>query len=103
MHPLIIVAAVVVLLASIIFFEMLRVPAGIERECRIEAHKIFSRTRTVTGGSLEEVVRLLETDWSWWKKARAASMQDLGDGRKEFLFHPIRFFDLILELQETRV
>ena len=95
MNPLIVVVAVVILVMAVMFFEMLRIPAGIEREHHIEQSKIFSKTRTVTDASPDEVIRLLQTDWSWWKKARAEKMKDLGDGRKEFLFHPVRYFNLI--------
>ena len=95
MNVLIIVVAVVILVMAVMFFEMLRIPAGIEREHHIERRKIFSRTRTVTDASLDEAIRLLQTDWSWWKRARADRMKDLGEGRKEFLFHPMRFLNLI--------
>lgn len=95
MNALIVVVAVVILLMAVMLIEMLRTPAGIEREHHTEQRKIFSRTRTVTTASPEEVIRLLQTDWSWWKKARAEKMKDLGDGRKEFLFHPVRYFNVI--------
>jgi hypothetical protein len=95
MNALIIVVAVVILVMVVMLIEMLRVPAGIEREHHIKQRKIFSRTKTVTDTSIDEAVRLLQTDWSWWKKARAEKMKDLGGGRKEFLFHPVRYFNLI--------
>lgn len=95
MSPLIIVVAVFILVMAVTVFEMLRTPAGIEREHRVERGKIHSSTRTVTDATPDEVIRLLQTDWSWWKRARAERMTDLGDGRKEFYFHPIRFFNLI--------
>ncbi len=95
MSVLIIVVAAVTLVFAVMLIEMLRVPAGIEREHSIEQGKIFSRTRTVTKASVDEVVRLLQTDWSWWRKARAEKMKDLGGGRKEFFFHPVRYLDFI--------
>ena len=95
MNLLIIVVAVFIVVMAVMFFEMLRTPEGIEREHRIEQHKIFSSTRTVTAATPDEVIRLLQTDWSWWKRARAETMKDLGEGRKEFYFHPIRYFGLI--------
>ncbi len=95
MNALIIVVAVVILVMAVMFFEVLRLPAGIEREQHIEQRKIFSRTRTVTDASPEEASRLMQSDWSWWKRARAEKMKDLGDGRKEFFFHPMRFLNLI--------
>ena len=78
-----------------VFFDMLRTPAGIERETRIDKRKIYTRTRAVTQATPDEFVDLLQTDWSWWKKSRAERMKDLGDGRKEFLFHPMRFFNFL--------
>ncbi len=95
MNTLIIVVVVVILAFAVMLIEMLRVPAGIEREHSIEQGKIFSRTRIVTKAPVEEIVRLLQTDWSWWRKARAEKMKDLGDGRKEFFFHPVRYLDFI--------
>ncbi len=95
MNALIIVAAVVILVMAVMFFEMMRTPAGIEREHHIEQRKIFSRTRIVTKAPVDEVIRLLQTDWSWWRRARAEKMKDLGDGRKEFVFHPMRYLGLI--------
>ncbi len=95
MNALIIVIAVFILLMVVFFYELLRVPAGIEREHHLEGRKIFSRTRIVTAASPDEVLRVLQSDWSWWKKAGVGPMKDLGDGRKEFVFHPMRFFDLI--------
>jgi len=95
MNALIAVVAVVILVMAVMLIQMLRVPAGIEREHHIEQGKIFSRTRIVTAASPDEVIRLLQTDWSWWRKARAEKMKDLGGGRKEFLFHPVRYFNLI--------
>ncbi len=95
-----IIVGIVVLVVGITWFEMLRTPAGIEREHRIEQRKIVSRTRTMTNASPDEFVRLLLTDWSWWKRARAEQMKDTENGLKEFVFHPIRFFDLI-ELPTT--
>lgn len=90
-----VVFAVFVLVMGVMLFEMLRAPAGMEREHRIEQRRIFSSTRTVTAATPDEVIRLLQTDWSWWKRARAENMKELGDGRKEFLFHPVRYFGLI--------
>ncbi len=95
MSTLIIVIAVFILVMCIMVFEVLRTPAGIEREHHLEGRKIFSRTRTVTNAPLGEVIRLLQNDWSWWNKAHAGPMKDLGAGRKEFIFHPMRFFNLI--------
>jgi hypothetical protein len=57
--------------------------------------RIYSKTRTLVDASPDEVVRLLQTDWSWWKKSRAEPMNDLGNGLKEFVFHPMRFFNII--------
>jgi hypothetical protein len=95
MSSLMIVVALLILGAGIALYEMLRTPAGIEREHRIEQGRIFSKTRTVTDASPDQVLRLLQTDWSWWRRARAESMKDLGDGRKEFIFHPVRYFNLL--------
>jgi hypothetical protein len=95
MNTLIIVVAVVVLVFAVMLFQMRHLPTGIEREHRIEHGKIFSTTRTVTSAPTDEVIRLLQTDWSWWDRAHAEKMKDLGDGRKEFFFHPIRYFNLI--------
>ena len=95
MSLLIIIVAIFILLMAVMFFEMLRTPPGIEREHHIDGRKIFSTTRTVTAASPEAVIQLLQTDWSWWRRARAESMKDLGDGRKEFMFHPVRYFGLI--------
>lgn len=94
MTPLI-VAAVLILVLGFMLFEMTRTPMGIEREHRVEQHRIFSTTRTTVDASPEEAVRLLEGDWSWWKRGHAEPATDLGNGRKEFRFHPVRFFDLI--------
>lgn len=95
MNTLVITAAAVIVVMAVIVFEVLRLPAGIEREHHIEQGKIFSRTRTVVAAPPDEVVRLLQTDWSWWKRAHAGPMKDLGEGRKEFTFHPMRFLNLI--------
>ena len=95
MSALIVVVAVVILLMLVLLFEMLHIPAGIEQEHHVEKGKIFSRTRAMTDAPPDEAARLLQTDWSWWKRARADKMKDLGDGRKEFLFHPMRFFNFI--------
>ena len=94
MNLLLIVVAVVVVVMGAMLFQMLRTPAGIEREHHIEQRRIFSKTSTVVAAPVADVVRLLENDWSWWKKAHAGEMTDLGDGRKEFIFHPIRFLDV---------
>jgi hypothetical protein len=88
------VIAVFIVGMGVLLFEVLRLPSGIEREHSVRQHKIFSRTRTITHSGSDEVLRLLQTDWSWWKGARAEEIKDLGEGRKEFLFHPLRFFDL---------
>ena len=95
MTPLLVVFAGFVLAMGVLLFEMLRSPAGMQREHRIERRRIFSSTRTVVAATPDEVIRLLQTDWSWWKRARAENMKDLGDGRQEFLFHPVRYFGLI--------
>jgi hypothetical protein len=95
MNPLLMVVAVFMLVMGVMLFEMQRTPAGIEREHRIEQGRIFSRTRAVTRASPDEFLRLLQTDWSWWRRARAETMRDLGEGRREFFFHPIRFLNLI--------
>ena len=80
---------------GVTFHGILRVGRGIEQEHRIERGKIYSRTWSLTDASIDEAVRLLQTDWSWWKNARAEKTRDLGDGRKEFMFHPVRFFNII--------
>lgn len=95
MSPLFIVVAVFIVLMGVMLFEMLRTPAGIEREHHIDHGRIFSTTRTVTAAPPDAVLRLLEGDWSWWKKARAERFKDLGGGREEFYFHPVRYFGLI--------
>jgi hypothetical protein len=95
-----IVAAAFVAATGVLLFEVLHTPAGVERETQTRQNKIYSRTRAITHAKPAEVIRLLQTDWSWWKKARAEQMKDLGDGRKEFVFHPSRFFN-ILELPTT--
>lgn len=95
MIPLIVVVAILVAGMGVMLFQMLHLPAGIEREHRIEKGRIFSKTSAVIDVPRDEAIRLLQNDWSWWGKARAAKMTDLGDGRKEFVFHPIRFFNLI--------
>jgi len=86
MNLLIIVVAVFIVVMAVMFFRNAPHARGIEREHRIEQHKIFSSTRTVTAATPDEVIRLLQTDWSWWKRARAETMKDLGEGRKEFYF-----------------
>ena len=95
MNALLIVVAIVILAMGTMLFQMLRTPAGIVREHHVEQGRIFSKTSTVVDASLDEAIRLLRTDWSWWKKAHAGTRKDLGDGRTEFVFHPIRFFDAI--------
>jgi hypothetical protein len=90
----IVIAVVVVLVLGGMAFEMWRTPAGIERERLIEGRQISSRTRTVTSASTEEALRLMQADWSWWHQARAEPMKDLGDGRKQFCFHPIRLLNV---------
>ncbi len=95
MGLMMIFVVVFLLLMGVLLFEMLRTPAGVERESRIEQHRIFSKTRTVAKASLEEAVRALQSDWSWWSKARAGKMKDLGNGLKEFVFQPISFFNFI--------
>jgi len=95
MNPLIFVVAVVIAATGVVLFQMLRTPAGIEREHHVENRRIFSRTSAVVDAPPDEVIRLLQTDWSWWGSARAESMTDLGDGRKQFVFHPIRFLNFI--------
>ncbi len=95
MNILLIVVAVVVLATAVMFVEMLRLPAGITREHRIEQGKIFSTTSAVVHASPQEALQLLQTDWSWWKRGRAGKMTDAGDGRKQFLFHPVCFFGLL--------
>ncbi len=95
MNALVFIVVVFIVGMAAMFIEMLRVPAGIEREHHIEQGKIYSRTSTVTEAPIDEVVRLLQGHWSWWKRARAEKMRDLGDGRKEFVFHPVRYFDFI--------
>lgn len=95
MNALVVVAVVVTVVVAAMVVEMLRTPAGIERQHRTEKRKIFSSTRTVIDATPDEVMRLLQSDWSWWKRARAEKMTDLGDGRKEFSFHPVRFLNLI--------
>lgn len=87
-------AAVVVVMAGMLF-EMLRTPPGIAREIRVEHGKIFTSHRTVTAATPEEAAHLLESDWSWWRKARAEPMKDFGDGRREFVFHPLRFLGVV--------
>lgn len=95
MNALIVIAAVVILGVAAMIVEMLRTPAGIEREHRTEKRKIFSSTKTLVDATPDEVIRLLQSDWSWWKRARAEKMTELGDGRKEFIFHPVRILNLI--------
>jgi hypothetical protein len=95
MSPVLFIVVALILVMGVMLVEMLRTPAGIERKHSIEQGRIFSRTRTLTEASPDEVVRLLQTDWSWWKKARAEEMRDLGGGRREFVFHPMRFLNLI--------
>ncbi len=95
MSSLLIVVAVLILGMGVMAFQMLWTPAGITREHDVKGGRISSRTRTVTDAPLEDATRLLATDWSWWQKARAEAMTDLGNGRKEFVFHPIRFFGVI--------
>jgi hypothetical protein len=90
-----IIFIVFVVVMGLMFYSMLRTPAGVEREHQTEGGRIFSSTRAVTRASPDEVIRLLLTDWSWWNRARAEKMKDLGDGRKEFVFHPVRFLNLI--------
>ena len=94
MNALIVVVVVLVVAMGVMLFQMLRTPAGIEREHRIENRRIFSKTSAVVDVPPDEVIRLLENDWSWWRSARAEKMTDLGGGRKQFVFHPIRFFNL---------
>ncbi len=96
MNLLVIVVIVLVVVMGLMFFSMVRTPDGVEREHQIrEGDRIFSRTRTVTSASPDEVVSLLMTDWSWWNKGRAEPMKDLGNGQKEFVFHPIYFLNVI--------
>ncbi len=95
MNTLIFVVALVVLAMGVMLVQMLRTPAGIAMEHHIEQGRIFSRTSTVVDTSLADAARLLQSDWSWWQKAHAGDRTDLGGGRTEFTFHPIRFFDLI--------
>ena len=95
MNALLAVVAIVVVAMGVMLFQMLRTPAGITREHHIEGRRIFSRTSAVVAASPDEAIRLLQSDWSWWRKARAEAMTDLGDGRKQFVFHPIRYFDVI--------
>ena len=96
MYSLIGVIAIFIVAAmASMLFEMLRTPPGIERKHHVERHRIFSRTSAVTDATPAEAIRLLQTDWSWWHRARAEPMRDLGDGRTEFVFHPVRFLDLI--------
>lgn len=95
MDPLIIVGAVFIIVVALAFLEIYRTPAGIERDHRIERGRIFSSTRATTKATPEEVIRLLQTDWSWWRRARVEPMKDLGEGRKEFRFHPVRLLGLI--------
>ena len=90
----------IVAVTGALLFEVLHTPAGVERETQIRQRRIYSRTRTATHARPDEVIRLLQTDWSWWKKARAEEMKDLGDGRRELLLHPNRFFN-VLELPTT--
>jgi hypothetical protein len=103
MHPAMIVVAVFLLGMGILLFEMLRTPAGIEREHTIEQGRISSRTRTITEASPDEFIRLLQTPWSWWERARAEPMKDLGNGLKEFVFHPVRYFNLIEQPTSCRI
>jgi hypothetical protein len=95
MYLLLIVVAILIIAMTSMLFEMRRTPPGIERMHHVEQHRIFSRTSTVTDATPAEAIRLLRTDWSWWTRARAETMTDLGDGRTEFVFHPVRFLDLI--------
>ncbi len=88
------VFAVFILVMGVMGFEMMRVPAGLKRESYIKDGRIYSRTSSVARAPVSEAVHLLQNDWSWWKKAHAGPMKDLGNGRKEFYFHPIRFLDL---------
>lgn len=95
MDVLLIAVVVLILGMGVVLFQMLHMPAGIKGEHHIEQHKIFSRTSAVVHASPDEAFRLLHNDWSWWNRGRAGTMTDLGDGRKQFDFHPIRFFNLI--------
>ncbi len=95
MTTLLIIIALLVVVMGVMMFQMSYTPAGIEREHHVEDRRIFSRTSAVVDVPPEEVVRLLQADWSWWKKAHAEPMKDLGGGLKEFVFHPVRYFDLI--------
>jgi len=91
----IVVVAVAVVVLVGMAFEMWRVPDGIQRERHVEGLRISSRTRSVTSASPDEALRLLQTDWSWWHRARAEPMKELDAGRKEFWFHPNRFLNVI--------
>ncbi len=95
MNALIIIVVVIILVMIGMLFEMKRTPPGIEREHSIEHNKIFSKTRIVTSASTDDAIRALQSDWSWWKKARVEKAKDLGDGLKEFVFHPMRFLNFI--------
>ncbi len=95
MNVVLIVAAVLVLGMAVMFVEMARLPAGITREHRVEQRRIFSKTSAVVHASPEDALHLLQTHWSWWKRARAGEMTDAGDGRTQFLFHPVCFFGLL--------
>jgi hypothetical protein len=92
MDPL--VASGLGLATGVVVLGIAHAAGGIEQEHRIEKGKIYSRTWTLTDAPLEEAVRLLQTDWSWWKKARAGEIREIG-GRKQFAFHPICFFNVI--------
>ncbi len=85
------IIALVLISLGALTFEALRTPAGIERERYVKDGRIFTRTRTQTRATPEEFIRLLQTDWSWWRRARAEPMRDLGNGRRAFVFHPLGF------------
>ncbi len=101
------IIAVVVIALGGLTYEALRTPAGIERERYVKDGRIFTRTRTRTRATPDDVVRLLQTDWSWWRRARAEPMQDLGNGEKAFTFHPLGFrlfeFPTSLQIKLERV